>query len=111
MADTRVVHVDIRGQRYAIRSALDPKYVADIAAFVDQRMELAGRELATIDTVRIAVITALNIADDLFRARQDSAEGRAQARAAEIERLVDETIREIKHSQKSEARSHKAGVS
>lgn len=92
MTDSRVVHVDIQGQRYAIRSALDPKYVADIAAFVDQRMELAGRELATIDTVRIAVIAALNIADDLFRTRQDSADGRAQSRALEIERLIDAAL-------------------
>lgn|SRR5262245_25975272 len=107
MADTRVVHVDIRGQRYAIRSALDPKYVADIAAFVDQRMELAGRELATIDTVRIAVIAALNIADDLFRARMDSAEGRAQSRAMEIERIIDAALQT---TQKPEVRSPKLGT-
>jgi len=94
MSQTRVVHVDIQGQRYAIRSALDPKYVADIAAFVDQRMDLAGRELATNDVVRIAVISALNIADELFRTRQDSAEGRFQARAADLERLVDAALDE-----------------
>jgi cell division protein ZapA len=92
MSDTRVVHVDIQGQRYAIKSALDPKYVADIAAFVDARIEQAGRELATIDSVRIAVIAALNIADDLFRARQDSADGRAQSRALELERLIDAVL-------------------
>ena len=92
MSQTRVVHVDIQGQRYAIRSALDPKYVADIAAFVDQRMDLAGRELATNDAVRIAVISALNIADELFRTRQDSADGRLQARAADLERLVDAAL-------------------
>ena len=71
-------------------------------------MEMAGRELATIDTVRIAVIAALNIADDLFRARQDSAEGRAQARAMEIERIIDATLAE---SQKLEVKSQKYGVS
>ena len=92
MSQTRVVHVDIQGQRYAIRSALDPKYVSDIAAFVDSRMDMAGRELASTDAVRIAVIAAVNIADDLFRARQESAEGRAQTRVAEIERLVDAAI-------------------
>ena len=92
MAETRVVHVDIQGQRYAIRSALDPKYVADIAAFVDARMDSAGRELATIDAMRIAVIAAINIADELFRLRQDSPDGRIQARALEIERLVDAAL-------------------
>jgi cell division protein ZapA len=107
MTDPRVVHVDIQGQRYAIRSALDPKYIADIAAFVDQRMELAGRELATIDTVRIAVIAALNIADDLFRTRMDSAEGRAQARAMEIERIVDAALEQ---GQRAEGRGQKLGM-
>ena len=92
MSQTRVVHVDIQGQRYAIRSALDPKYVADIAAFVDQRMDLAGRELATADAMRIAVVSALNIADELFRARQESPDGVLQARAAEIERMVDAAL-------------------
>ena len=92
MSQTRVVHVDIQGQRYAIRSALDPKYVADIAAFVDSRMDLAGRELASTDVARIAVVVALNIADDLFRTRNESADGRAQARALEIERIIDTAL-------------------
>jgi cell division protein ZapA len=95
MSDSRVIHVDIQGQRYAIRSTLDPKYVTDLAAFVDGRMELAGRELATADGARIAVIAALNIADDLFRARQESAEGRAQARVLDIERMVDAALAEL----------------
>jgi cell division protein ZapA len=92
MSQTRVVHVDIQGQRYAIRSALDPKYVTDIAAFLDQRMETAGRELPTADALRVAVLAALNIADELFRTRLESADGRAQARAADIERLVDAAL-------------------
>jgi cell division protein ZapA len=92
MSQTRVVHVDIQGQRYAIRSALDPKYVADIAAFVDSRMDLAGREIASTDIARIAVVVALNIADDLFRTRQESADGRTQARAIEIERIIDAVL-------------------
>ncbi len=94
MAESRVVHVDIQGQRYAIRSALDAKYVTDLAAFVDGRMDLAGRELATSDAVRVAVIAALNIADELFRIRQESAEGHAQARVLELERLVDAALDE-----------------
>ena len=89
---TRVVHVDIQGQRYAIRSALDPKYIADLAAFVDQKLDLTGRELTTSDALRIAVIAALNITDELFRAQQNTTDGRLQARAAEIERLVDAAL-------------------
>ena len=107
MSESRVVHVDIQGQRYAIRSALDPKYVTDLAAFVDARLDLAGRELATIDSARIAVIAALNIADELFRAHQESAEGRAQARAVEIERLIDAALDE---GERSEVRGQRSGT-
>ena len=94
MADARVMHVDIQGQRYAIRSELDAKYVNDLAAYVDQRMERVGRELASTDGVRLAVLAALNIADELFRARMnnDGAATRLRSRAADIERLVDAAL-------------------
>ena len=94
MADGHVMHVDIQGQRYAIRSELDPKYVNDLATYVDQRMERVGRELASTDGVRLAVLAALNIANELFRARLDSSGAASQllSRAAEIERLVDAAL-------------------
>ena len=94
MSEPRVIHVDIQGQRYAIKSTLDPKYVNDVAAFVDQKMDRVGRELATSDALRLAVLAALNIADELFRARNDSSgeAARLQARAADIERMVDAAL-------------------
>ena len=94
MSQARVIHVDIQGHRYAIKSELDPKYVGDIAAYVDQRMERVGRELATTDSLRLAVIAALNIADELFRARQATSGAAAQllSRAADIERIVDAAL-------------------
>jgi cell division protein ZapA len=89
-----VLHVDIHGQRYAIRSDLDAQYVSELAAFLDDKMQQAGRELASADPLRIAVIAALNIADELRRARADASgvEDRVRARAAEIERLIDDAI-------------------
>jgi len=94
MSEARVVHVDIQGQRYAIKSTLDPKYVGDIAAFVDQKMERVGQELATTDAVRLAVLAALNIADELFRTRHDSSgeAARLNSRAADIERIIDAAL-------------------
>ena len=94
MSESRVIHVDIQGQRYAIRSALDPKYVHDVAAYVDHKMERVGSELATSDASRLAVMAALNIADELFRARHDSTgeAARLLSRAADIERIVDAAL-------------------
>jgi cell division protein ZapA (FtsZ GTPase activity inhibitor) len=91
---SRVVHVDIHGQRYAVRSDLDPQYVAELAAYLDGKMRQAAQELATADPLRVAVIAALNISDEAFRARADASgvEGRLLSRAADLERLVDAVL-------------------
>ena len=91
---TRVVHVEIHGQQYAIRSDLDPGYIGEIAAYLDEKMRLASRELASTDPLRVAVIAALNIVDELRRARADTSgvEGRLNARAADIERILDAVL-------------------
>jgi cell division protein ZapA len=91
---SQVVHVDIHGQRYAVRSDLDPQYIGELATFLDEKMRAAACELASADPLRIAVIAALNISDELHRARMDAsgAEGRARARTIEIERIVDAVL-------------------
>lgn len=95
---SRVVHVEIHGQRYSIRSELDPQYVSELSAYVDEKMRASARELASTDPVRIAVIAALNVADELFKIRSDAsgADTRVRLRAAEIERLVDAVLDEAK---------------
>ena len=92
----RVVNVEIHGQRYAIRSELEPQYVGELASYVDDKMRQAARELSSADPLRVAVVAALNIADDLFNARAESSgtEGRLVARAADLERLVDSVLTE-----------------
>jgi cell division protein ZapA len=94
MADARVIAVEIHGQQYPIRSGLDPVYVAKLAEFVDARMQLAAKETATGDTLKIAVLAALNIADEFFRLRDDQngRRGDINKRAAELERLLDTTL-------------------
>lgn len=89
-----VVHVDIHGHRYSVRSDLDPHYISRLAEFLDDRMQAAARELSSADPTRIAVIAALNVADELHRARAESAGAadRLHARTAEIERIVDAVL-------------------
>src|SRR4051812_31506568 len=89
--DSRVVSVEINGMRYPIRSHLDAAYVADLAAYVEQKMQLAARESPAGDTLKIAVLAALNIADECFRAREEGSAHRTDVthRARELERLLD----------------------
>ena len=95
---SRVVHVEIHGQRYAVRSELDPQHIAELAGYLDEKMRAAANELASNDPLRVSVIAALNICDELFRARTDSegADNQMRLRAAEIERLVDAVLDEAK---------------
>ena len=95
MADPgRVVPVDIHGQRYPIRSGLDPEYVARLATYVDEKMRAAAETTPTGDSLRLAVLAALNIADELFRCRDTTLErdGRLAERARELERLLDRVL-------------------
>jgi cell division protein ZapA len=91
MSDTRVVHVEVHGQRYPIRSNLDPQYVAELAAHVDEKMRLAAMETPSGDTLKVAVLAALNIADEFFRACNEVESDHAviSRRAAALERMLD----------------------
>ena len=88
---SRVVHVEIHGQQYPIRSSLDPAYVAELAAYVDQKMRAASRESTAGDTLKVAVLAALNIADECFRVRTEEQRRRdaITTRAEELERMLD----------------------
>ena len=88
---TRVVTVEIHGQPYPIRSGLDPKYVAELAAYVNEKMRLASRETSSGDTLKLAVLAALNIADEYFRIADQGREHQQQVaqRAEELEKMLD----------------------
>jgi len=91
MSESRVVHVEIHGQRYPIRSGLEPEYVAELASYVDEKMRLAARESQAGDTLKLAVLAAINIADEFFRASDEVQSDQAviRRRAAALERMVD----------------------
>ena len=94
MSDGRVVPVEIHGQRYPIRSALDPEYVANLALYVDEKMRAAAEATPTGDSLRLAVLAALNIADELFRRREAdrTRDDRLAERTQELERIVDRIL-------------------
>lgn len=94
MAEPRVVHVEVNGQRYPIRSTLDPIYVQELASYVDRKLRIAFDSAPSSDTLGLAILAALNIADEFFRARdsQLQVDGTVAARAGELERMVDSAL-------------------
>ena len=94
MAEEVVISVEIHGQRYPIRSALDEAYVARLASYVDEKMRAAADSAPSGDLLRLAVLTALNVADELFRCRDGARAGNGELaqRAGELERLLDRML-------------------
>jgi cell division protein ZapA len=83
------IHVEIFGQTYTVKAGSEPGYVEELAAHVDAQMREVGKSAGAVDSVRVAVLAALNIADECFRLRRQvrDADERAAARA---DRLVRE---------------------
>ena len=94
MPDPQVVSVEIRGQRYPIRSDLDAKYVNGLASYVDQKIRAASESSPAGDTLRLTMIAALNIADELFRCQdvQQASRGALAERAEALERILDAAL-------------------
>src|ERR1700733_4642038 len=65
----QTVAVDIYDQVYNLRGP-DPAYIERLAAIVDAKMRAVSAHGNTVDSLRVAVLAALNIADELCTARQ-----------------------------------------
>lgn len=89
-----VVMVDIQGLRYPVRSALDPAYVHKLARYVDGTMEAASTAVPIGESTKLAVLAALNIADECLRTRDEESRIAADIvdRASELERLIDAVL-------------------
>lgn len=90
MADGSVP-VEILGQRYPIRSSLDAPYVHELAAYVDEKMRSAAEASPEGDFLRLAVVVALNLADEVFRSRglDEGRDRQVTERLARLEALID----------------------
>lgn len=65
------VEVEIFGSTYTVKGDTDPAYVRDLARYVDERMRSLSRKSPhAIGVQKIAVLAALNIADELFKLRR-----------------------------------------
>lgn len=81
--------VEIFGQTYSVRGEGDPNYLTELAQFVDSRMREVAGQVATVDPMKIAILAALNIADEFSRYRKQ----REDAAGIWIERTEEITDR------------------
>jgi len=89
------VRVEIFDQAYNLRGS-DPDYILKLAEYVDGKMRAVAEQTHTVDTVRLAVLAALNIADEyhLLKRNQDSGTVEYLKRANNLAHALDEVLRE-----------------
>ena len=93
------VRVEIYDQTYHLRGS-DPEYIAELAEYVDTKMRLISQQAATVDSLRVAVLAALNIADEflMLKRKYDSIATDYSERAGQLVGALDEVLAESRRA-------------
>ncbi len=91
------IRVEIYDQSYHLRGT-DPEYIADLAEYVDSKMRLISQQAATVESLKVAVLAALNIADELhvLKRKYDSLAEDYTTRAEHLSGALDEVLGEAR---------------
>jgi cell division protein ZapA len=98
--NAQAVSVDIYDQVYHLRGT-DPKHIEMLAALVDGKMRAVAAAGSTVDSLRVAVLAALNISDELLNLRskfdalvssRDRSEDDVRLRADSLAEMLDEVL-------------------
>ena len=92
---TPTIRVEIYNQTYNIRSDGDSEYVINLAEFVDRRMREISSGTLTVDSLKVAILAALHIADELHRLKRlhEQADSQLAARSGECADLLDRLLK------------------
>lgn len=98
MADNKTaggdsIRVEIFDQSYNLRGT-DPEYIHKLADFVDTKMRAVAERANTVDSLRVAVLAALNIADEyqMLKKRYEAGTGSYHERASNLASALDEVL-------------------
>jgi cell division protein ZapA len=94
----RSVSVQIAGVRYALKTDEDDRWVKAVASFVEGKIREAQKTTRSPDTQAVAVLTALQIAEELFheRRRTDALERKVRKVQEKSQSLLDWLAREAR---------------
>lgn len=89
------IRVEIYNQTYNIRSDGDTEYIIQLAEFVDSRMREISSGTLTVDSLKVAILAALHIADELHRLKNmhEQADSQLAARSAECAEMLDKLLK------------------
>ena len=89
------IKITIFGQEYSVKAPADPTYIKKIAEYVDSKMrEVQSGFSSTQSSNRIAILSAMNITDELFNAKKrgDSDNNEIEEKITSLIELIDESV-------------------
>lgn len=86
--------IEIYDQMYSVQADGNEAYLNELAAYVDSRMRTVAESARTVDSLKVAVLAALNIADELFtlKQHQEKLEGPLRKRVEKCVALVEKAL-------------------
>ncbi len=90
-----IIRVEIYNQTYNIRSDGDSEYLTKLADFVDGRMREISSGTLTVDSLKVAILAALHIADELHRLKEthEQADAQLATRSTECAEMLDKLLK------------------
>jgi cell division protein ZapA len=87
------IRVEIYDQVYNLRG-VDAEYISKLAEFVDAKMRTVAEQTSTVDSLRLAVLAALNIADEyhILKKKYELLAGEYNRRAGQLAGALDEVL-------------------
>jgi cell division protein ZapA len=70
MGRERLVEIKVFGQTYTVKTDAEEGYIQEVAKYVNEKMDEVLKKTKSVSTLNVAILTALNIADDLLRERE-----------------------------------------
>ena len=99
----KVLKVKILGQDYVIRSSAGQKYLNEVSTYVNEKMEeIKASGIDDSQQLRIAVLAAMNITDELFSYKKEKQQfvDKVEAKTMAITEFIDNRIAEIESEKK-----------
>lgn len=70
-SEKNIFTVNIYGTDYPVRGDVDAEYIQKVAEFVDNKMRQIDHETSVKSSLKVAILAALNITDELFKERAE----------------------------------------
>lgn len=96
-AEGNVIKLSIYGTEYAIKGDTDVDYIKRVASYVDKKMYEVDRSTSADSSLKVAILAALNIADELFRERSenDNLQQQFDDKISQLTKLIERIDKDV----------------